>query len=73
MKDETSWISIADHGVRRVRRSIGSVGDPWTNLDYLIDHTPPALLFARLHDLVNLYIWEEENETHSIYRHDCKD
>jgi len=60
---KTSWMSIADHGVRKVRRPIGSIGDPWSNPDYLLEHTPPALLFARLHDLANRYVWEEGNET----------
>ncbi len=56
-----SWKSIADHGVRRVRRASECGGEPWTNLDYLVDHTPPALLFARLADLANRYVWEESN------------
>ena len=62
MAENNSWMSIADHTIRRVRQPIQQVGDPWTNLDYLIDHTPPALLFARLEDLANRYLWESEND-----------
>lgn len=57
-----SWMAIADHTIRRVREPIKQVGDPWTNMDYLVEHTPPALLFARLEDLANRYIWEEDND-----------
>jgi len=62
---QESWQSIADHGVRRVRRTMTYIGEPWTDLNYLVDHTPPALLFARLEDLANRYIWEEDNEESS--------
>ena len=68
-----SWIKIADHGIRGVRRAGAGDRAQWTNPNYLVEHTPPALLFARLEDLANRYLWGEDMVTKNMAQEETND
>ena len=56
-----NWAEIADHQVKATKRTyrISDV-EQWTNPDYIVEHTPSELLFARFQDVVLQYTEKEE-------------
>jgi len=71
--NKEGWASIADHSVKQVRKGpLTSAGEPWSDIEYLIDHTPPALLFSRLQDLTQRYTLEEETMGKERNRGKCQ-
>jgi len=67
------WMRIADHSVKQVRKGpLTSEGEPWSDIEYLIDHTPPALLLSRLQDLTQRYMWKETMGKQRRNRGQCR-
>jgi len=58
---ENNWQNIADHEVRGVRRG-GNEAERWSDPGWLVENTPPSLLFARFQDLAAQYEEGEEEE-----------